>query len=156
MPTPHDLKLLPAMRLTIRAEVFQARLRTDLAQPRTCAWLIQRSCRSPADDPCPLERRGLLAPLAQADLALPFEEATSHPAPGDVLLYGGGVYGEPEILVAYPARFGNKAEAPWRAQSVADPHRAASAWRCSARRTILWGAMVDLEIARDPGGEALG
>ena len=48
-------------------------------------------------------------PLGDLDLGLSFEDATSYPAPGQVILYPGGI-SETEILVAYgPTRFASKA-----------------------------------------------
>ena len=48
-------------------------------------------------------------PLGDLDLDLPFEDATSYPAPGQVILYPGGI-SETEILLAYgPTRFASKA-----------------------------------------------
>ena len=48
-------------------------------------------------------------PLGELDLDLPFEVATSFPAPGQVILYPGGI-SETEILMAYgPTRFASKA-----------------------------------------------
>jgi hypothetical protein len=41
-------------------------------------------------------------PLGDHRFELPFENHTSHPAPGDILLYPGG-YSETEILLAYGA-----------------------------------------------------
>ena len=47
-------------------------------------------------------------PLGTLDLGLGTENATSYPAPGQVLLYPGG-YSETEFLVAYgPVRFASK------------------------------------------------
>ena len=47
-------------------------------------------------------------PLGDLDLGLPFENATSFPAPGYILLYPGG-FSETELLVAYgPVRFASK------------------------------------------------
>ncbi len=47
-------------------------------------------------------------PLGTLDLGLGMENATSYPAPGQVLLYPGG-YSETEFLVAYgPVRFASK------------------------------------------------
>ncbi len=43
---------------------------------------------------------GCWIPLGDTDLQLGFENATSHPAPGHVLLYPGGL-SETEILLAY-------------------------------------------------------
>jgi Protein of unknown function (DUF3830) len=41
-------------------------------------------------------------PLGDLDLGLPFENHTSYPAPGELLLYPGGI-SETEILLAYGA-----------------------------------------------------
>src|SRR5690348_5690823 len=47
-------------------------------------------------------------PLGGLDLGLPLENATSYPAPGQILLYPGGV-SETEVLLAYGAvRFASK------------------------------------------------
>ena len=47
-------------------------------------------------------------PLGTLDLGLSFENHTSYPAPGDVLLYPGG-FSETEILLAYGGvRFASK------------------------------------------------
>jgi hypothetical protein len=48
-------------------------------------------------------------PLGEYDFGLGFENNTSYPAPGQFILYPGGV-SETEILVAYgPVRFASKA-----------------------------------------------
>ncbi len=48
-------------------------------------------------------------PMGERDLGLGFENATSHPAPGQVIVYPGGV-SETEILMAYgPCCFSSKA-----------------------------------------------
>ena len=48
-------------------------------------------------------------PLGAHDFGLGFEDPTSFPAPGQVILYPGGV-SETEILIAYgPCRFASKA-----------------------------------------------
>ena len=51
---------------------------------------------------------GCWIPLGDTDFQLPWENATSHPAPGDFLLYPGG-YSETEIILAYgPCCFSSK------------------------------------------------
>jgi hypothetical protein len=45
---------------------------------------------------------GTWIPFGDAHLEVPFENATSHPAPGDLILYPGGI-SECEILLAYGA-----------------------------------------------------
>jgi hypothetical protein len=48
-------------------------------------------------------------PLGSTDFGVGYENATSHPAPGEVILYPGGV-SETEILLAYgPTSFASKA-----------------------------------------------
>ncbi len=48
-------------------------------------------------------------PLGALDLGLAYENATSYPAPGQIILYPGGI-SETEILIAYGAvRFASKA-----------------------------------------------
>lgn len=48
-------------------------------------------------------------PLGERDFGLGYENATSHPAPGQMILYPGGV-SETEILLAYgPVAFASKA-----------------------------------------------
>jgi len=48
-------------------------------------------------------------PLGDLALGLPFEDATSYPAPGQIILYPGGI-SETEILLSYGAvRFASKA-----------------------------------------------
>lgn len=47
-------------------------------------------------------------PLGERNLGLTYENATSHPAPGDVIVYPGGI-SETEILIAYgPVSFSSK------------------------------------------------
>ncbi len=52
-------------------------------------------------------------PMGERDLSLGFENATSHPAPGQVIVYPGGMptsLSETEILIAYgPCCFASKA-----------------------------------------------
>ena len=48
-------------------------------------------------------------PLGDREFGVGFEDATSHPAPGEIILYPGGV-SETEILLAYgPTCFASKA-----------------------------------------------
>lgn len=51
---------------------------------------------------------GCWIPLGDAEYDLPWEDATSHPAPGEILFYPGG-YSETEIILAYgPCCFSSK------------------------------------------------
>jgi hypothetical protein len=79
--------------------VFEAHFERAAA-PRSCAAVSRL---------LPLESRiihvrwsgdAVWIPLGQRDLGLPFENNTSYPAPGQAILYPGGV-SECEILIAY-------------------------------------------------------
>lgn len=96
------------LRITAGGKVFRARLESALA-PKTCAALLGL---------LPLRARAihvrwsgeaLWIPGGDAHLALDYENNTSYPAPGEMLLYPGGV-SEMEILIAYgPTCFASKA-----------------------------------------------
>jgi Protein of unknown function (DUF3830) len=88
-------------RIRIKAARFEfiARFEPELA-PQTCAkfWTI-----------LPYKQRVIHVrwsgeacwiPLGELDLGLKFENATSYPAPGEIILYPGGI-SETEILLAY-------------------------------------------------------
>ena len=56
-----------------------------------------------------MEREAVWIPLGDREFGVGFEDATSHPAPGEIILYPGGV-SETEILLAYgPTCFASKA-----------------------------------------------
>ena len=54
------------------------------------------------DPSLPLERRGLLDPIREMGSSTRGENQTSHPLPGQILLYAVGL-SEPELLVPYGA-----------------------------------------------------
>jgi hypothetical protein len=100
-------------RLTFTAGTYVFPARLELAKaPRTCTAFAGR---------LPFESRlihvrwsgeAVWMPLGDLDWGVPFEDPTSHPAPGEVLLYPGGpgALSESEILVGYGAvRFASKA-----------------------------------------------
>ena len=78
---------------------FDARLETALA-PKTCDSFLRR---------LPFESRvvhvrwsgeGVWIPLGDMDFKVEYENHTSYPAPGQIILYPGGI-SETEILLAY-------------------------------------------------------
>ncbi len=88
-------------KITLKAGAFtfQGRLETQLA-PRTCAAFVERM---------PFESRaihvrwsgeGLWMPLGDFSFGVDYENHTSYPAPGQIILYPGGI-SETEILLAY-------------------------------------------------------
>jgi len=89
------------LRITVGPFVFTARLE-DAAAPRTCAAFSEL---------LPFPSRLIQArwsgesawiPLGDFQVGVGFENATSYPAPGQILLYPGG-YSETEILFPYGA-----------------------------------------------------
>ena len=96
--------------VTLSVENFRFRARLEHAvAPASCAAFLAL---------LPLRRQivharwsgeALWVPFGEQRVALPWEDATSYPAPGQLLLYPGGV-SEMEILVPYgPTRFASKA-----------------------------------------------
>lgn len=89
-------------------------------------------------------------PLGELALAVPAENATSYPAPGQILLYPGGV-SETEILISYgPTRFASKAG------QLAGNHfltidSGAEYLRDLGRATLLRGAQPIEIVAASPG-----
>lgn len=96
------------IRITAGPYVFSARLERAAA-PKTCAWFASlMPCRERiihvrwSGEACWI-------PLGGLDPGIGYENATSYPAPGQVLFYPTGI-SETEILIAYGAvRFASKA-----------------------------------------------
>ena len=87
--------------------VFEARLETALA-PKTCAAFLSHL---PFDSQVVHVRwsgEGVWIPLGDMDFGVGYENHTSYPAPGQIILYPGGI-SETEILLAYGGvRFASK------------------------------------------------
>ncbi len=76
---------------------FLARLEREKS-PKTCEAFERVLALPPEDHPRKVERGVVLEiPLGDYDLGVGLEEATSVPAPGEILFYPGG-YSETEIL----------------------------------------------------------
>lgn len=94
--------------LAIADQRFVARLEERLA-PRTCEYFLSLL---PYDSKVIHVRwsgEGIWIPWGNQRIDLPYENTTSHPLPGQMILYPGGV-SESEVLLAYgPVSFGSKA-----------------------------------------------
>src|SRR3954465_10974233 len=87
--------------LTIEAGPFTfAGRREEEKAPKTCAVFKRLLPYRQKIIHVRWSGEGCWIPLGDLDLGLPFENATSYPAPGHFLLYPGG-YSETEILLAY-------------------------------------------------------
>ena len=97
-----------AVRITSGGFVFQARFETAAA-PRTCARFETLLPYRQKIIHVRWSGEACWIPLGNLDLGLGSENATCYPAPGQILLYPGGV-SETEILLAYGAvAFASKA-----------------------------------------------
>ena len=80
---------------------FSARLE-DQRAPRTCAAFLRMLPLKGSLIQARWSGEAAWVPLGDVELDLAYENATSHPAPGDLLLYAGGL-SEIEILFPYGA-----------------------------------------------------
>ncbi|KQT85542.1 DUF3830 family protein [Aurantimonas sp. Leaf443] len=95
-------------RITIDGAAFPARFETARA-PRTVALFRALLPYRQRIIHVRWSGEACWIPLGSTDFPLPPEDATCHPAPGEILLYPGGV-SETEILLAYgPCAFASKA-----------------------------------------------
>jgi hypothetical protein len=95
------------LRITVGSLAFTARLEESTA-PRTCAAFGRLLPYRQKLIHARWSGEACWVPLGEFKLDVPFENATSYPAPGEILFYPGG-YSETEILVPYgPTRFASK------------------------------------------------
>ena len=87
------------LKVTAGPFVFGARLETDLA-PKTCAAFLARLPFESQIVHVRWSGEGVWIPLGELDFGVGYENNTCYPAPGQIILYPGGV-SETEILVAY-------------------------------------------------------
>jgi hypothetical protein len=80
---------------------FVARMEEGAA-PNTCAAFARRLPFTGEFVHCRWSGEAVWNPLGDLDFGVGYENATSHPAPGQFLLYPGGL-SETEIIVAYGA-----------------------------------------------------
>jgi hypothetical protein len=89
------------LKITAGPYTFDARLETELA-PKTAAAF---TAVLPFESQIVHVRwsgEGVWIPLGDRDFGVGYENHTSHPAPGQILLYPGGI-SETEIILAYGA-----------------------------------------------------
>jgi hypothetical protein len=89
------------LKITAGPYTFDARLETELA-PKTAAAF---AAVLPFESQIVHVRwsgEGVWIPLGDRDFGVSYENHTSHPAPGQILLYPGGI-SETEIILAYGA-----------------------------------------------------
>jgi len=97
-------------RIRIKAAQFEfiARFENERA-PKTCAKFKTMLPYKERIIHVRWSGEGCWIPLGDFDFGVGFENATSYPAPGEIILYPGGI-SETEILLAYgPVAFASKA-----------------------------------------------
>ena len=87
--------------------VFDARLESEAA-PKTCAAFLKHMPFKSQAVHVRWSGEAVWIPLGDRDFGVSYENHTSYPAPGQVILYPGGI-SETEILLAYGGvRFASK------------------------------------------------
>lgn len=89
------------IRITAGDLVFLARLERERA-PETCRYFLSLLPYKTQFVHVRWSGEGCWVPLGDAPVPFTFENATSYPAPGQMIFYPGG-YSETEILLAYGA-----------------------------------------------------
>ena len=87
------------LKITAGPFTFDARLEEALA-PKTCASFLSRLPFESQVVHVRWSGEGVWIPLGETDFAVGYENHTSYPAPGQIILYPGGI-SETEILLAY-------------------------------------------------------
>ncbi len=87
------------LKITAGPFVFDAVLETEKA-PQTCKAFIERLPFEGQVVHVRWSGEGLWVPLGDYNFGVGYENHTSHPAPGHIILYPGGI-SETEILLAY-------------------------------------------------------
>jgi hypothetical protein len=96
------------LNITIGDDTFVGFLELGRA-PATCAAFVARLPFETNIIHVRWSGEAVWMPLGELDFEVGFENATSYPAPGQIILYPGGI-SETEILMAYgPCRFASKA-----------------------------------------------
>ena len=96
------------LRITVGSIMFAARLE-EADAPQTCAAFVRRLPFRSKLVQARWSGESAWIPLGSLDFGVGYENHTSHPAPGEILLYPGGV-SETELLFPYgPTCFASKA-----------------------------------------------
>jgi hypothetical protein len=104
---PSGKEKMTTLRIKAGPYTFEARMEEDLA-PKTCARFKTLLPYKQQIIHVRWSGEACWIPLGDFDLGLGFENHTSYPAPGDIIVYPGGI-SETEILLAYGGvRFASK------------------------------------------------
>ena len=87
------------LKITAGPFTFGARLETEAA-PKTCAAFLKHMPFKSQVVHVRWSGEAVWIPLGDTDMGVPAENQTSYPAPGQMILYPGGI-SETEVLLAY-------------------------------------------------------
>ncbi len=87
------------LKITAGPFTFDAKLETEKA-PKTCEAFLKQMPFSGKIVHVRWSGEGVWIPLGDYEFGVTYENHTSHPAPGHIILYPGGM-SETEILIAY-------------------------------------------------------
>jgi hypothetical protein len=90
---------MTTLRIKAGPYAFEARMEEELA-PKTCAKFLTLLPYKERIIHVRWSGEGCWIPLGDLDLGLSYENHTSYPAPGQIIVYPGGI-SETEILLAY-------------------------------------------------------
>src|SRR3954454_24509733 len=90
-----------SLKITSGPYTFDARLETEAA-PKTCAAFLKHMPFKSQVVHVRWSGEAVWIPLGDLDFGVGYENHTSYPAPGQIILYPGGI-SETEILLAYGA-----------------------------------------------------
>src|SRR2546430_17726449 len=100
-------KIMRELKITAGPFLFEARLETEAA-PKTCAAFSKHLPFKSQVVHVRWSGEAVWIPLGDLDFGVSYENHTSYPAPGQIMLYPGGI-SETEILLAYGGvRFASK------------------------------------------------
>ena len=131
------------IRITAGPHRFVARLEEDDA-PRTCAAIRAMLPFRSKLVHARWSGEACWVPMGERRLGIDFENHTSHPAPGEILIYPGGI-SEMEILVPYGATSFASKVGPLAGNHFATVVEGAEALR-ELGRLVLWEGAQDLRI----------
>lgn len=132
-----------SLKVNVLGHVLEARLEEDAA-PATCEYFKALLPYREKVIHVRWSGEGVWIPLGDLDPGLPYENATSHPTPGQVIFYPGGA-SETEILIAYggvsfSSKIGQVAGNHF--MTIDDPDGVLR----KVGETVLWNGAADIEF----------
>lgn len=136
----------PVKHIEIKAGGFNFKAKLELeTAPKTCAMFLSLLPYQQKIIHVRWSGEGVWIPLGGLDLGLSYENATSHPAPGEIIVHPGGI-SETEILLAYGAvSFSSKV-----GQLAGNHFMTIEEGREQLRKlgeTVLWQGALDIEFS---------